>query len=108
MSRCSKCIFAVYEQYKGHRGRWLCFHPHRAELSDRGEFICSKNHNPSITICETPADIYEDLQAQAAELKAASTPVWCYFESVERVKVPQPDFDPDKQTDILYPKKSPI
>ena len=41
MSRCSKCIFAVYEQYKGHRGRWLCFHPHRAELSDRGEFIKS-------------------------------------------------------------------
>ena len=105
MSRCSKCVFAMYDQFKGYRGRWLCLHPHRAELSNKGVFIYPEDDNPSITICETPADTSGDLQAQALDLKAAETPVWCYFEAVERAREEQPGFDPDKQRSILWPAK---
>jgi hypothetical protein len=68
-------------------------------------FIYPKNHNPAITICETPADTSGDPHAQALDLKAAETPVWCYFEAVERARKEQPGFDPDKQRSILYSAK---
>ena len=105
MSRCVKCKFAVHDQFKGNAGRWMCFHPYRNEISDKGDFTYPGNFNPKITICETPASDY-DIETKLKEaLEKAKTPVWCYDEVVERSKIEVPGFDPDAQRAVLWPEK---
>ena len=105
MSRCVGCQHAVYDQFQGYPGRWMCFHPYRRELSNKGTFTYPGNDSPYIVICETLATGCGDLCQQKAALAEAKTPVWCYFEAVERAKREQPGFDPDIQRAILWPSK---
>lgn len=108
MARCSNCDFTCHDQFNGYPGRWMCFHPYRAEISNKGEFTYPANTNPHILICETAAEDYGNSTNQAKALEAAKTPVWCYLEVVERAKEEQPGFDPDKQRAILWPNKPAI
>jgi len=103
MSRCVGCEFTVHDQFKGYSGRWMCFHPHRKELSNKGEFTYPANENPRITICQTPIENYDLPDRHRKTLENAKTPVWCYIEAVERAKEEQPGFDPDVQREILWP-----
>lgn len=102
--RCVECEYAMHDQFKGHPGRWMCFHPYRYEISNSGDFTYPGNFNPRITICETSAADYGKPRAQTRTLAEAKTPIWCYLEVVERSKIEQPGFDPDKQRAILWPK----
>lgn len=103
MSRCIGCEFAIHEQFRGYPGRWLCFHPYRREISNSGHFTYPGNHNPVILICETSAMDYNHPISQRNALKAVTTPIWCYFDVVERAQKEQPGFDPDVQRAILWP-----
>lgn len=103
VSRCSKCEFAHHDQFKGFCGRWLCLHPYRNEISNSGTFTYPANDNPRVTICETVPESYNNLPALADALEEVETPLWCYFEAVERAKQLQPGFNPDKQRAILWP-----
>ncbi len=105
MSRCVGCEFVLHEQFKGYCGRWLCFHPYRRELSNRGTFTYPGNDNPRITVCETSVADYNNSKRHREVLAASKTPVWCYFEAVERAKKKQPGFDPDAQRAVLWPEK---
>lgn len=105
MSRCSKCEFAHHDQFKGFYGRWLCLHPYRSEISNCGTFTYPANDNPRVTICETVPESYNNLSALADALEEVETPLWCYFEAVDRAKQLQPEFDPDKQRAILWPRR---
>ena len=104
MCRCANCQYPQHEQYKGHKGCWSCSHPYRRELDNKGHFTYPENHNPAIVICETPKQDFGDEAAHLKALEAARTPVWCYYEAVERAKAEQPGFDPDIQRQILWPK----
>lgn len=106
MSRCTNCEFANHDQFQNHPGRWLCLHPYRNEISNRGTFTFPAVGNPNILICETPTADYNNPSAHTKALAAAKTPVWCYIEVVERAKKEQPTFDPDKQRAILWPQKA--
>lgn len=105
MSRCANCEFATHDQFQGYPGRWLCLHPCRTEISNKGTFTYPANANPHILICETPVADYDNPMNQTKALEAAQTPVWCYFDVVERAKKKQPCFDPDKQRAVLWPNK---
>ena len=105
MSRCVNCEYAMHEQFRGHPGRWLCFHPHRCEISNGGEFTYPGNDNPVILICETSVADYNRPISHRKALEAHATPVWCYFDVVERAQAEQPGFDPDVQRQILWPEK---
>ena len=104
MSRCTGCQYATHEQFKGHQGRWLCYHPYRYEIDNKGDFTYPGNFVPHITICETPVADYDQTSKHTETLAAVKTPVWCYYEVVERTQKVQPNFDPDKQRAILWPK----
>lgn len=105
MSRCVGCEYAMHDQFKGYPGRWMCFHPYRNEISNKGDFTYPGNFNPQILICETAAADYDKREAHTRALEAAKTPVWCYLDVVERTKQEQPGFDPDVQRAILWPEK---
>lgn len=104
MSRCITCKNAAYDQFKGYCGRWMCFHPYRYEIDNKGDFTYPGNFKPKILICETPAAAYNQSNKLLEVLAAAKTPVWCYFEVVERAQKEYPGFDPEKQRAILWPK----
>ena len=76
-SRCADCKHAIHDQFKGHSGRWMCFHPYRREISNKGDFTYPYNHEPPIVICKTSASDYNQPEKLAAALAAAKTPVWC-------------------------------
>lgn len=103
--RCAGCKHAVHDQFKGYKGRWMCFHPYRYEISNSGNFTYPGNYNPNIVICETPVADYDQPKEHGKVLAKAKTPVWCYFEVVERARKEQPGFDPDKQRAVLWPEK---
>jgi len=104
MSRCVACGHAMHEQFRSYPGRWICFHPHRREISNRGKFTYPENNNPRVIIYQTPVADYDCPERHRQSLEEAKTPVWCYFEAVERAQKEQPGFDPDKQRKILWPK----
>ena len=105
MARCITCSCAVHDQFQGYCGRWICRHPHRSEISNSGDFTYPKNSSPKTTICETPAELYGDIGSQKRILADTKTPIWCYLDVVERSKLENPRFDPDKQRAILWPRK---
>lgn len=105
MSRCTTCNHCVHEQFWGYPGRWLCLHPFRSEIDNKGDFTYPGNWNPHVTICETDASCYNEQKKRTEALQNAKTPVWCYFEVVERSKIEQPGFDPDVQRSILWPER---
>ena len=104
MSRCFRvpCKHLCYEQYEGHKGRWICQHPYRRELDNNGKWTYPHFYNPNIIICETAKSAYKNDQEQLSALAKAKTPKWCYFEAVERAQRENPDFDPDRQRKTLY------
>lgn len=106
MGKCGSCEHAQHEQFKGYKGRWLCGHPCRVEIDNRGRFTYPENYNPTVVICETPAGDFGNNKAHLNVLSAAKTPVWCYYTAVERAKRIQPRFDPDVQRRILWPERS--
>lgn len=108
MARCANCKYVEHEQFKGHKGHWLCFHPYRKELDNKGDFTYPHNHNPITMICETEKRDYGKDDRHTQALVEAETPVWCYYEAVERAKADQPGFDPDRQREILWPESEKI
>lgn len=100
MGRCTICEHAKWEGFAGYEGHWICMHPYRSELDNRGHWTYPKIDSPNITICKTPK--HSKMIDDAEALSKAKTPRWCYYEAVERAKVEEPSFDPDYQRKILY------
>ena len=96
MSRCANCRYTKLSRYNGYVGLWICLHPYRGELDNRGEFSYPKIESPNVTI------VTVDPGADAHDiLKKAETPRWCYYEAVRRSKKEQPGFDPARQRKSL-------
>ncbi len=106
MARCTGCRYSQHEQFKGYEGRWLCFCPFRDEIDESGEFTYPAIENPQILICKTPQEDFDDYKAHMKTLSEAKTPKWCYFAAVDRSKEEQPGFDPDRQREVLWPKRA--
>lgn len=64
---CAECK-AMHEQYKGYKGRWLCW-----------------NQGPTMgrVICETPIKDYGNARAHERALKKVQTPKWCPLKEAE-------------------------
>ena len=105
MARCVNCPYPTHEQYKGHAGRWLCFCPYRSEVDNTGKFTYPEVEKPEIEICPTKAEDYGKIEMHKKALEEAPTPVWCYFDAVEREEEKEPNFDPEKQRAVLWPGK---
>lgn len=96
MSLCEKCRFKTFSQFTGYPGIWLCFHPYRGELDNRGKWSYPKIDSPNITIC-----ICDPKDDAALALRKAETPRWCYFEALKRAKANDPSFDAESQRKSL-------
>ncbi|MBQ6059433.1 MAG: hypothetical protein IJL39_05200 [Clostridia bacterium] len=105
MARCYKCRYRDHQQFRGYEGLWICMVPTRREIDNKGHFTYPENHNPAVVICKTPKEDIDNNARKENALKTAKTPVWCYFDVVERSQAEQPGFDPDKQRASLWPDK---